>query len=99
MLARPTAFARSVAATEVELLGKALLDQVIDGGMERVESAKLFALELGKRSINSRNSRRHCSSVSGHPTCPTSGYKLNENSLRTKFLFSDRANRFANKPG
>ena len=48
MLAGPTALAWRIAATEVELLGEALFDQIVDRGMKRIEPAKLLALELGK---------------------------------------------------
>jgi hypothetical protein len=48
MLARATAAARLVALTEVELLGEALFDHVIDRRVQRLEATKLFSLELGK---------------------------------------------------
>lgn len=48
MLARATALAWGVAATHLELLGKALLYQVVDRGMERVQAAELFAFKFSK---------------------------------------------------
>src|SRR5215813_7164137 len=76
ILARPTSLARLVAAAEVELLGEPLLDEVVDRGVQRIQATQLLALELGKRSIDPWNSRRHWRSFEDMPTCPTSGYKL-----------------------
>ena len=47
ILARAAPAARGIAAAEVELLGEALLDEIVDRGVERVQAAQLFALELG----------------------------------------------------
>src|SRR5437868_15451697 len=76
VLARPAAAARLVALAKIELLGEALFDQIVDRGVERIETAQLLALELGKGSINTRDSRRHLRSFEDMPTCPTSGYKV-----------------------
>jgi len=76
MLARAAAAARLIALTEVELLGEALFDQVVDRSVERIQATQLFALELGKGSINTWNSRRHWRSFEDMPTCPTSAYKV-----------------------
>ena len=62
-----------VAVAEVELLGEALFDEVVDRRVKRIQSAQLLALELGKRRINTRNSGRHWLSFEDMPTCPTSG--------------------------
>jgi hypothetical protein len=52
VLARTAATARGFAlATEIELRGEPLLDQVIDRGL-RVQPSKLLTLELGERRIN-----------------------------------------------
>lgn len=59
MLAGATTFAWSLAVPEVELLGEALLDEVVDGRVKGIQSTKLLSLELGKRRINARNSTRH----------------------------------------
>jgi hypothetical protein len=55
VLARTAAAARLVAApAEIELLGEPLLDEVVDRCMKGVQTAKLLALELCKRRVNSR---------------------------------------------
>lgn len=56
VLARATTLARRVAGAEVELLREPFLDQVIDRGMEGVQPTELLTGELGKRSVNTRNS-------------------------------------------
>jgi hypothetical protein len=61
MLARAAAAPRLVALAEVELLGEAFFHEVVDRGMEGIEAAKLFTLELGKRRINARISCGHFS--------------------------------------
>src|SRR5678815_200063 len=59
VLARATATARSITATEVELLGEPLFHQVVDRRVQRLEPPQLLTLELGKRSINTWNSSGH----------------------------------------
>ena len=54
MLAGPTTLPRRIAATEIELLRETLFDEVVDRGVEGIQAAKLLALELGKRRVNSR---------------------------------------------
>src|SRR5262249_8417859 len=54
VLARAAAAARRLAAVEVEVVGEALLQHVVDRRVEGVELAQLLALELGKRTINPR---------------------------------------------
>ena len=57
VLARTPALARSfTAVAEIELLGEPLLHQVIDRRVKGVQAPQFLALELGKRSVNTRNS-------------------------------------------
>jgi hypothetical protein len=76
ILARSTATARLIALAEVSIFGEAFFDEIVDGRVEGIQSAKLFALELGKRRVDTRNPRRHWRSFEDMPTCPTSGYKV-----------------------
>jgi len=59
VLARATAAPRLLALPEISILGEALLDQVVDARVKGVQTSKLLALELGKRRVDTRNSRRH----------------------------------------
>jgi chromosome partitioning protein len=86
VLARPAAAPRLIALAELAVFGEPLLDEVVDGRMERIQATQLLTLELGKRCINTRNSRRHWRSFEDMPTCPTSGYKVREVRIKPKFF-------------